>query len=218
MISIMGRELTQDQFGKVVAELTRLDQEIKDRERETLDRQQVAELLKELNLPVELLDDAMEKLERREALERAQREAQRKRKRILLAVITAVLAVILFISISAWRHAAALGRITAGQARITRSTDDGGNLQSVARDGQDVFYRVILRDAPEGESLRLTVNWIDPNGTLFHQNRYETKVIDKTAWTTFARCRIGQAAPRGTWKVELLLGDRLLSATSFEVE
>jgi hypothetical protein len=214
----MGRELTQDQLGKVVAELTRLDQEIKDRERETLDRRQVAELLKELNLPVELLDDAMEKLERREALERAQKEAQRKRRRIIIAVIAAVMAVILFVSISAWRHAAALGRITAGQARITRSTDDGGNLQSVARDGQDVFYRAILRDAPEGESLRLTVNWIDPAGNIFHQNRYETKVIDKTAWPTFAKCRLGEAAARGIWKVELLLDDRVLSATSFEVE
>ncbi|MEW6207600.1 MAG: DUF3859 domain-containing protein [Acidobacteriota bacterium] len=214
----MERELTQDQLGKVVAELTRLDQEIKDRQRETLDRQQVAELLKELNLPVELLDDAMEKLERREALERAQRDAQRKKRRIIAAVITALLAVILIVSISMWRHAAALGHITAGQARITRATDDGGNLQSVARNGEDVFYRVIIRDAPEGESLRLTVNWIDPSGNLFHQNRYETKVIDKTAWSTFAKCRIGEAAPRGTWKVELLLGDRLLSATSFEVE
>lgn len=214
----MGRELTQDQFGKVVAELTRLDQEIKDRQRETLDRQQVAELLKELNLPVELLDDAIEKLERRSDVERAEKEAQRKRRRILIAVIAAVLAVILFVSISAWRHSAALGRITAGQARVTRATDDGGDLQSVARNGEDVFYRVILRDAPEGESLRLTVNWIDPAGNIFHQNRYETKVIDKTAWPTFAKCRIGEAAPRGRWKVELLLDDRVLSATSFEVE
>ena len=210
----MDKQLTQDQIGKVVAELTRLDQERQDRERERLDSEQVAEVLRELNLPVALLDDAMEQLRRREALERA----QRKKRRIIIAVITAVMAVILLVSVSMWRHSAAMSRISAGQARITRSTDDGGSLQSVTRDGQEVFYRVMIKDAPAGESLTLTANWIDPNGNLFDQKRYETKAIDKAAWPTFARCLIGQAAPKGTWKVELLLGDRVLSATTFEVE
>lgn len=213
-VTCMDKQLTQDQIGKVVAELTRLDQERQDRERERLDSEQVAEVLRELNLPVALLDDAMEQLRRREALERA----QRKKRRIIIAVITAVMAVILLVSVSMWRHSAAMSRISAGQARITRSTDDGGSLQSVTRDGQEVFYRVMIKDAPAGESLTLTANWIDPNGNLFDQKRYETKAIDKAAWPTFARCLIGQAAPKGTWKVELLLGDRVLSATTFEVE
>lgn len=210
----MDKQLTQDQIGKVVAELTRLDQEREDRERERLGREQVAEVLKELNLPVDLLDDAMEQLRRREALERA----QRKRKRIIIAIAAAVMAVILLVSVSMWRHSAALGRITGGQARITRSTDDGGSLQSVTRDGQEVFYRVMIRDAPAGESLSLTCNWIDPNGNVFDQKRFTTKAIDKSVWPAFARCQIGPAAPRGTWKVELLLDDRVLSATPFEVE
>ncbi|GEM_PF-298611 len=214
----MGEQMTQDQIGKVVAELTRLDQEREDRERERLDREQVAEVLKELNLPVELLDDAMEQLRRREAMEIAERKARKKKRRIITAIITAVMAVILLVSISMWRHSAAMSRITAGQARITRATDDGGSLQTVTRDGQEVFYRVIIRDAPVGESLTLTANWIDPNGNLFRQNRFETKTIDKSAWPTFARLQLGQAALKGTWKVELLVGDRLLSATSFEVE
>jgi hypothetical protein len=160
----------------------------------------------------------MEQLNRREALERAQREARRKKTRIILAMAAIVLAVIVLVSVSMWRHSEAEGRVTAGQARITHSVDDGGSLQSVTRDGQEVFYRVMIRDAPAGESLSLTCNWIDPQGNLFHQNRYETRAIDKSAWPTFARCQIGLSAPKGRWKVELLLGDRVLSATSFEVE
>jgi hypothetical protein len=91
-------------------------------------------------------------------------------------------------------------------------------LASVTSDGQEVFYRVTLRDAPLGEKLNLTCDWIDPAGKIFHQSRWETRDTNKAVWDTHCRCQIGAAAPKGKWKVEMKLGDRVLSTQEFNVE
>jgi hypothetical protein len=210
----MEKRLSHDEVGKVVAELTRLAQQREDEERQTLDRQQVALVLKELSLPVDLLDDAMEQLKRREALERE----QKRKKRIYIAVAAAVFAVILLISVSMWRSSAAYDRISADQSRITRTVDDGGNLEKVSRAGDEVFFRVTLKDVPTGENLPLRCNWIDPGGNIFKQNSYSTQETTASVWPTQCKCQIGPSAPRGTWRVEMLLGDRTLSSTTFDVE
>lgn len=210
----MEKRLTQEELGKVVAEVTRLAQERQDFERATLDRQQMAQVLKELDLPVELIDDAMEQVNRREALARE----QRKRKRIIAFGIAALVLIIFLFGVWAFQRGAAFDRINTDQARITRSIDDGGSLQTVLRDGQDVFYRVILKDVPVGETLSITCNWIDPSGRVFYQNRYTTRATDKSVWPTQCRCQLGSAAERGAWKVEMLLEDRVLSSTTFQVE
>jgi len=65
----MNSRLTQEQLGELVAEVERLS----DRRQAELDRQQVEEILQELNLPTDLLDEALVQLRRREALEVQQR-------------------------------------------------------------------------------------------------------------------------------------------------
>lgn len=210
----MEKRLNQEQLGKVVAEVTRLAQEREDFERQTLDRQQVGQVLKELNLPVDMVDDAMEQLNRREALARE----QRKKKRLITIGIAAVVLIILLFGTWMFRRSAAFDRVNTDQARITRTADDGGSLQTVLRDGQDVVYRVTLRDVPLSETLSLTCNWIDPSGNTFHQNSYTTKATDKSVWPTQCKCKLGSAAESGTWKVEMKLGDRVVSSTTFQVE
>jgi len=61
----MNTKLTDEQLGELVAEVERLS----DRRQGELDRKQVEDILQELNLPTDLLDEALVQLRRREALE-----------------------------------------------------------------------------------------------------------------------------------------------------
>lgn len=95
----MENRLTQAQLSQVVAEVERLSQQ-----RETeLNREQVKEILQELNLPSDLLEDALLQLRRREALDRQQR-----RNRLIVAAVVAIFSV----AICLWEETT-LGNISA---------------------------------------------------------------------------------------------------------
>lgn len=70
----MNQRLTPEQLNKVIAEAQRLQQ---NREQE-LDPEQVQQILQELNLPPELLDEALTQVHRRQAL-----EAEKKRNKLV---------------------------------------------------------------------------------------------------------------------------------------
>jgi hypothetical protein len=206
--------LRNEQVAQVVAEVTRLQQQRADFEAASLSRAQVEEILQELNLPTDLIDDALAQLQRKESLAREQR-----RKKLMIA--GGALAVLILIAAFFWWSAqrnATFARINADTGRITRTADNGGNLSTVTRNGEDVVYHVTLHDAPPGERLSLSCNWIAPNGQVFKQNQWQTREIDQPVWPTSCKCQIGAAAEKGTWKVEMKLGDRVLSSTAFQVE
>lgn len=207
----MKSQLNEKQWNQVVAEVTRLAQE---REDEQSRRDITAQVLQELQLPTDLIDDALQQVQYREAL------VKQRRQRVWLGIAGATVLLVLIISFWAWSssRSASFAGITADNGRITRTTDSGESLQSVPADGQDAVFHVTLREVPLGEKLDLTCNWIDPTGTVFHQSRYETKETDKAVWPTQCRCRVGTAAPKGNWKVEMKLGDRIVAATDFKVE
>lgn len=207
----MKSQLSEKQWSQVVAEVSRLAQE---REDDETRRAITAQVLQELQLPTDLIDDALKQVQYQEAL------AQQRRQRIWLGIAGAVLLLVLVASVWIWssNRSASFARIAADTGRVTRTTDGGENLQAVPADGQDVVYRVTLRDVPLGEQLELSCNWIDPTGKIFHQSRWETRDTNKAVWETQCRCRVGTAAPKGNWKVEMKLGDRLLKTTEFKVE
>ena len=222
----MSNQLTESQVARVVAEVSRQAQlrELDDRER--LDRGQVVQILEELRLPVELLDPAMRELERREAEAQLQARyeealiAQRRRKYwIIGSSIAALLLIILLVGFFIERQQQALASVAAAEpGRITRATDDGGNLGTVARDGSELYYRVTLERVPVAENLSLRCNWIDPGGRIVRQNSWQTRATDKTVWATSCRCALGTSAQPGTWRVEMLLDERVVSRTDFRVE
>lgn len=210
--------LTENQLGQVVAELTRLAQSREDELRQRLDREQVVQVLKELDLPVELLEEAMERLRRQQELA-ATRARERRRKVWYVAggaaiLLTLILAIILFTS----HRNAQFDRISADTGRITRTVDDGGALDKVVRDGREVVYHVMLRDVPQDRSLSLSCRWIDPSGRVFRESHWETRLTDKSTWPTWCKCQLGAAAPEGTWRVEISLDERVLSTATFQVE
>lgn len=207
----MKQRLTQVQLEQVVAEVQRLSE----RQQAELDAEQVKGILQELNLPPELLEEAILQLHRREALV----EQQRRRRWIVGSVIGLIALLLLGVTLFTQSQQQLLTRVTAERDRITLVQDDGGDLSTVLRQTSgEVVYRVTLSDAPVGQKLSLSCNWMDPNGQIVHQNRYQTKEITTPVWNTICRHTIGSAAPVGMWKVQMLLGDRLLSDATFVVK
>ncbi|MFB2972678.1 DUF3859 domain-containing protein [Aerosakkonema sp. BLCC-F183] len=207
----MENRLSQAELAKIVAEVERLSQ----RQSEELSSEQVQEILRELNLPPELLDEAIIQLRRREAL-----SAQQQRNRwiyggVAAAAIVAIASTGFFIQ----QNQQAIARVSAQQDRITFAQDNGGNFATINRQSNpEVFYRVTLKDAPIGQKLSLACDWISPSGQVVKQNRYQTRQIDKSVWNTYCRNQLGTAAPTGTWKVQMSLSGRPISDASFEVK
>jgi hypothetical protein len=199
--------LTQAQLQQVVAEVQRLSF----KQQEELDAEQVKQILKEIDLPPELLDEAMIQLQRKEAL-----VVEEKRNRWIVGVSVGAVAVVLagsffFLQTQQQNNA----RVTVQGARFTLTQDRNEKLSTISRSSGEISYRVTLADAPLGQKLSLSCNWIAPNGQTVHQNRFQTKEVTTSIWNTACRYSPGQGGVLGAWEVQAFLGDRLLSKSTF---
>ncbi|WP_293337756.1 DUF3859 domain-containing protein [Microcoleus sp. CAWBG58] len=207
----MENRLTETQLTQVVAEVERLS----NLQKAQLDSAEVKEILQELNLPPELLDEALIQLQRRKALARQQQLNR------LIAGGLAIVAVgaIAITGFYIQQSQQALDRISVQQNRITSVQDNGGNLTVISRQNNpEIFYRTTLKDAPLGKKLSISCDWIDPSGQVVKQNRYQTREIDKPIWNTQCRHQIGTAAATGNWQVKMFLENRAIGSKSFQVQ
>lgn len=118
----------------------------------------------------------------------------------------------------AWRCVHALDGVVASAGWLTLAADQKENLHVIDRQGApELWYRATLDDVPAGAVVPLTCAWIDPHGTTYHRNRYETQPVAHQAWETHARCQIRPDAPLGAWRVQLILQGRVLHSLTFEV-
>lgn len=180
-----------------------------------LDQQQVREILQELNLPPELLGEALIQLNRRQALE----VQQRRNRWIASGVVAVVLVVIASTIFFTQQQNSVLSRVSAQQDRITLVENNGNDLKTISRQtNPEVSYRVTLKDAPVGKKLALSCNWIDPSGQIVKQNRYETREINTSIWDTQCSYIINPTATVGNWKVQMFLEGRPISDETFEVK
>jgi hypothetical protein len=173
----------------------------------------VEQILQELNLPPELLDEAILQVQRREVL-----AAQQRRRRNITIVMVAVL-VMTIAAGTFWsqQNQQRLANVSAQPGRITLAQDSSGSLTTVTRPAEVVYY-VTLQNAPIGKKLSLSCNWTTLGDQLLKQNRYQTQEITTSVWNTRCRNLIDSAAPAGPWKVTMFLGDRPISETTFEVK
>ncbi|MFN6466054.1 MAG: DUF3859 domain-containing protein [Nostoc sp. DedVER02] len=207
----MTQRLTQEQLSQIVTEVEGLQV----RREGELDQQQVKEILQELNLPPELLDEALIQLNRRQALEVQQRRNRWITSGVVAALVILSASTIFFIQ----QQNSALSRVSAQQDRITLVSNTGGDLKTISRQtNPEVFYRVTLKDAPLGKKLALSCNWIDPSGQIVKQNNYQTREINTSVWDTQCRYTINSAATVGNWKVQMFLEGRQISDETFEVK
>jgi hypothetical protein len=203
----MEQRLTTQQLEQIVGEVGRLAH----RQQAELDRSQVQEILQELNLPPELLDEAMIQVQRKEALARA----RKRNLSIAIAGVTAVVVMFVGTNLLFQNQAAKLTKIYVTQDRITLVQNDE-NLTKISK-GSEIAYRVTLSEAPIDQKLNLTCKWLNPQGQIAHVNRYDTKNITTSIWNTTCRYQIPSSTNAGNWNVQILAGDRLLKQTSFEV-
>lgn len=207
----MTEQYTQEQLEQIVAEIERLSSH----QESELNRTQVEQIIQELGLPSELLNEAVIQLQRRQALQ----EEKRRKRLIGMGVIASLLGVIILTIVLSYNRQQALQQVSSIQDRITYAEDEGRELVLLERASTPmVYYRVTLQNAPIGRKLSLGCNWMNPNGQIVHQNRYETKRIDKEVWNTYCRYSLTTNAAVGTWEVKMLLGDKTLSSTSFQVK
>ncbi|HYW18349.1 MAG TPA: DUF3859 domain-containing protein [Nodularia sp. (in: cyanobacteria)] len=207
----MTQRLTTEELTQIIAEVGNLQA---GREAE-IAPEQVKEILQELGLAPDLLDEALVQVQRRQVLKIQQKRHQT----IAIGMIAAVAIAIMGTLFSIQQHNSTLERVSTQSDRITLTQDNGADLRNITRQNSpEIFYRVTLKDTPVGEKLDLTCNWINPNGEIVKQNRYQTREIDKSIWDTHCRYIIGSASTPGKWKVEIFLQGRQLSQTEFEVK
>ncbi|MFN6562590.1 MAG: DUF3859 domain-containing protein [Nostoc sp. ChiSLP01] len=206
----MTQRLTQEELAQIVTEV----ESLQTRREAELDQQQVKEILQEMNLPPELLDEAVVQLNRRQAL-----SAQQSQNRWITSGVVALLAVVSASTIFViQQHNSALARVSAQQDRISLPQNNRGNLNIISRQtNPEVFYRVTLKDAPLGKKLALSCNWIGPNGQIVKQNSYQTREINTSVWNTQCRHTINSAATVGKWQVQMFLEGRQISDETFQV-
>ncbi|NES71810.1 MAG: hypothetical protein F6K24_44705 [Okeania sp. SIO2D1] len=206
--------LTQVQFTQLVAEVEQLSRQ----REEEIDREQMEQILQELNLPTDLVDEAMMQLRRREALA----VEQKRNKLITVGVFSGLLVVIAasFLWFQTQKQALNNVYVNSGQSQLTLETNSGRKILTIvdSKQNPEVFYRVTLQDAPIGKKLSLGCNWINSNGEISHQNSYQTKEINREIWPTYCKYKFNPVSPVGNWQVEMYLGDRLLSQTEFTVK
>jgi hypothetical protein len=207
----MDNRLTQTQLAQIVAGV---DQLSKSRETD-LSREQVQQILQELNLPPDLLDEALGQINRKQAL-----EVQKRRNRwILGGVMVVLLGAIALTTVYLQSYKQAIARVSSHQSRVSLNENKSDNITEINRQNNPkVYYAVTLQNAPIGQKLSLNCDWIDPAGQIAHQNRYSTRQIDKAIWPTFCYYQFNSGAIAGNWTVQMSIDGRILSKNTFVVK
>jgi hypothetical protein len=206
----MNTQLTQTQFTQIVAEVGQLS---KQREEE-LSSEQVRQILLQLNLPDDFLDEAIVQLNQRKALSR-----QQKRNWLIGGVIAVTFTGgIATTALLHQQYQQQIARVSVVQNRITLANSKINVGQIDRQNKPKVFYRVTLQDAPLGDRLSPTCEWIDPSGQTVLQSTYQTQPIEKSVWTTYCFYQLKANTPPGAWQVWMLLEGRSLSRQTFVVK
>lgn len=118
----MSERLTPEELTQIVLEIEKM----RSRTENELTREQVKEILQELNLSPEFLDDALMQLRRKQAL----REQQKRHRAIAIRIAASCLIVIGLAIFFRQQHNKAIALVQAQADRLTLERDNGGNLQS----------------------------------------------------------------------------------------
>ncbi len=207
----MMKKTKTEELALIIAEIERLSQS----EENLINRQELVEILRELNLPVERLDEALLAVERKKNL------VKQRQKIILISTIFIMILTsgIFYVGIRRQQYQQDLANMTAIDSRITLEEDDKNNLEIISRQNSPrLHFRVTFQDTPVGKPLSLGCDWVNPEGKIIHQNRYQTRIVEKEIWHTRCRYRLGNTSIPGTWQVKMFSGDRLLKEQTFQVE
>ncbi|MGB3759272.1 MAG: DUF3859 domain-containing protein [Rivularia sp. (in: cyanobacteria)] len=207
----MQKRLTQKQVSQIVAEAERLSQ----RRQSEIEVEELQQILDELNLPDDLLDEAVMQVYRKQAMDK-----QRKRNRLIIggamAVVVSAIATTFFMQ---RQQQQALERINVYDSRVGFRRNDSASVEEINRQNTpEIFYNVTLQDVPIGEQVELGCNWVDPNREIAHQNTWKTKTVSKEVWNTHCRYKFKENVATGNWIVQMTLDDEVISSNKFVVK
>jgi len=207
----MQQRLTPKQVSQIVAEVERLSQ----RRQSEIEVEELQQILRELNLPDDLLDEAVMQVYRKQALDN-----QNKRNgRIIGSVMAVVVGAVTVTFFMQQQQQQALERLNVYDSRVGFRRNDSASLEEIDRQkNPEVFYNVTLQDAPLGKQVELGCNWVDPNREIAHQNSWKTKTISKEVWNTHCRYTFKESVPPGNWLVQMTLDDEVITSNKFIVK
>jgi hypothetical protein len=205
----MKPEIDRKELQEIVAEAARIEQQ----QSEQLDLGQVAEILRELDLPAEHLPEA-----RRILAERRLSRARARRRYAAggLAVIIAALA-----GFGLWwrsrSEAAALATMVVSRAQI--ELDGQPVAGPVPHDvSARVVFEVVIARPPQGAELELECRWKDPRGVERHVNRWSTRPVDHDQWPTRCRHEFDAKDASGIWSVTMSSTQKQLATERFTLK
>ncbi|MEO1429090.1 MAG: DUF3859 domain-containing protein [Cyanobacteria bacterium J06633_8] len=203
--------MTTKQVSQIVAEVERLSQ----RRQSEVEVEELQQILKELNLPDDLLDEAVMQVYRKQALDK-----EKKRNGLIIAgVLTVVVGAMVATFFMQQQHKSALENIEFSQSRIGFRGNDSVNLKEVERQNTpELFYNVTLQNAPVGKQVELGCNWLKPNREIAHQNSWKTKTIATEVWNTHCRYKLKEDDATGKWFVQMTLNDETKISNQFFVK
>lgn len=205
----MEQKLSEKEVVRLVAEVSKMDAE----RQQMLDKAQVAQILRDLDLSEDMLDEAMIRLEQSRA------EEKRKKSQMQIGMIGVVLAVVSLVTIFGvnMTHNNELAAITASQTRIASQSAPTADVNVVNAGGGMIEAHVTLQNVPQGQRIPMRAKWIDPTGVVFHENSWQTKPAQGSTWDTHAKCDITGGAAKGNWLVKFFVGDREVASKPFVV-
>ncbi|MBW4528348.1 MAG: DUF3859 domain-containing protein [Phormidium tanganyikae FI6-MK23] len=202
--------LTQNQLAQIVAEVDRFSQQ----DDAELDDAQIKQILENLNLPSNLLEDAIAQLRKRQSLAQ-----QQQRHKIVISTIAIMIAgLITTIAVVYQKQQNKIDRISAIQDNVTLQNPVKSVTQFDRQKDTQIFYRVTLKNAPINDRLIISCRWTDSTGQTVHQSRSQTQEITRSPWTTFCNAPLTPQSQIGTWKVRMSVEERSISDRTFVVK
>lgn len=202
--------VAEDDLPDVVEEAAHLA----DERARTLDRERVAEVLAEVDLPADLVDEAHDRVLAKRAEAR-----DRTRKRVLLGTLAAgTLAFGLAVAGWSMSRASLMANISAQTAQVSLGEKGPAPAAFRAVDRPDVYYTVTLANAPTGQTLDVRCDYRDPSGSVARQISYTTKTIKTPVWETHCHYVLPASAPPGAWSVEMTVENKAVRREPFRVE
>jgi len=216
----MKNTLTREELNQIIREVQSLEL----RQESEFDREQIQEILRELNLPPQLLDEALIALHSRQRLE----VKKRRSKWIVMGTISVVSVIVLAIGFFNQKQANLLTKVSVQQDKIILSSQsDAKNVTTEKilpkdainpQSNSEILYVVTLKDAPLGRKLSMSCNWINPQGEIVKQNNYQTREIKTSVWETRCRYSVDTDVSTGNWQVEMFLENREISQEQFVIK
>jgi hypothetical protein len=209
-----ARRIDEADLPEVVEEAAHLAAE---REK-GLDRARVGEVLREVDLPAELVDEAHDRvLEKRQNL----RAAKRKRTLLIalgLGSLLAVGAVAAAASTMRSEQAALATSLVGQSARLSVGPNGADATAFRAAERPDLYFTVTLAGAPVNRSLDVRCEVRDPAGKVARQIAYTTKTITTPVWDTHCHYTLPSSAPPGAWSIEMTALGKSIRQERFTVE